>query len=343
MKFFDAHTHPQFAAYDEDREEVVRRAIDAGVGMVAVGTQKDTSRSALELAEEHAGYVWAAVGLHPIHTSKSYHDPEELGPSFAKASEGKGGFWSRAEEFDYEYYKKLASNPKTVAIGECGLDYFRGKTQEIRDKQHEGFIAQIELAAELTKPLMIHCRAAFRDLIEILNSKSSILNSPPGITHFFTGTKDDAKKLLDMGFYFTFGGVITFPPRRAETSRSEAGACDYDEIIRMVPLDKILSETDAPYVAPVPYRGKPRHQIEHCNAQTFFSANRPDSQSHSFIVGPSKEAGVVENEVLGSVRGKRNEPAYVTEVVKKLAEIKRVPLDKMAEQIFANAKRVFGI
>lgn len=271
--FFDAHAHPQFAAYNEDREEVVRRAIKAGVGMVAVGTQKDTSRRTLELAGEHPGHIWAAVGLHPIHTSKSYHDAEELG-----GGEAAKAFTSRGEEFDYEYYKKLAGDPKVVAIGECGLDYFRDKSDETIKRQKEGFVAQIELAAELKKPLMIHCRAAFPDLMEILQAEKARLHG--GITHFFSGSAEDARKLLEFGFYFTFGGVITF-------------ARDYDGIIRMIPLDRILSETDAPYVSPAPYRGK------------------------------------------------RNEPAYVVEVVKKLAEIKNVSLEKTAEQIWQNAKNAF--
>lgn len=278
MKFFDAHTHVQFAAYSSDHRDVIERALSSGVGMVNVGTQKDTSRRAVELARGY-DHVYATVGLHPIHTSKSYHDAQELGD----ALEAKG-FTSRGEEFDYDYYKKLALDLKVVAIGECGFDYFRieGDKAEAKKRQEEAFIKQVELAHEIQKPLMIHCRNAFSDLIQALSSKSSILNSPPGIIHFFSGTTGDAKQLLEMGFSFTFGGVITF-------------ARDYDEIIKMIPLDRILSETDAPYVTPVPHRGK------------------------------------------------RNEPAYVIEVVKKLAELKDVSVDEMAERILDNVRRVFGV
>ena len=136
-------------------------------------------------------------------------------------------------------------DPKVVAIGECGLDYYRTEDREQRtkDKQKEVFVRHIELACEVGKPLMIHCRDAYDHLVEILNSKSEILNDPPGIIHFFAGTKEDAKKLLDLGFLFTFGGVITF-------------ARDYGEIICFIPMGRILSETDAPYVTPAPYRGK---------------------------------------------------------------------------------------
>lgn len=281
MKFFDAHTHVQFAAYSSDRDEVLARALAADVGMVNVGTQKDTSRLAVDLARKHEG-VYAAVGLHPIHTSKSHHDADELG--------GDTGFTSRGEEFDYGYYENLAAEPKVVAIGECGLDYFRlaGEIDEVKKRQKDAFVKQIELAYELKKPLMIHCREALSDLIEILEAnRSKLKTDAPGIAHFFSGTTEEAKKLLEMGFYFTFGGTITFPPK--------AGAPDYHGLVELIPLDRILSETDAPYVAPVPYRGK------------------------------------------------RNEPLYVTEVVKKMAEIKDIPVDEMRAQILKNAEKCFNL
>ncbi len=292
MKLFDVHTHVQFHAFKDDAALVIQRALDNNVWLINVGTQKDTSRAARELAHQYPTGIWATVGLHPIHTEKSYHDSQELGgPSWAKAAEGEGGLMSREEEFDYEYYKTLASDSKVVAIGECGLDYYRlGK--ETKRRQSEVFIKQIGLARELKKPLMIHCRArrdlnhaqrgaanAFDDLISIL--KSYILNlKSPGLVHFFSGTKDDAKKLLDLGFSFSFGGVITF-------------ARDYDEVVKYIPLEKMLLETDAPYVAPVPYRGK------------------------------------------------RNEPSYVIEVAKKIAELKNVSLEKVAEAIYQNTERIF--
>ncbi len=283
--YFDVHTHVQFAAYDADRGAVLARARVAGVGMITVGTQRDTSRKAVEVARVH-GNVWAAVGLHPVHTGKSFHDVQELG-----GGEAARGFAGRGEEFDHGYYRKLAEDPKVVAIGECGLDFFRieGGGEGIKEKQREAFVAQVKLAHEVQKPLMIHCREAFPDLISILNTQCKILNTPPGIIHFFSGTLGDAEKLLDMGFYFTFGGVVTF-------SR------DYDEVIKMIPPERILSETDAPYVAPAPYRSLP--------------AGR---------------------------QGKRNEPAYVEEVVKKLAELKNVSVEGMAAQILENAGHVFGI
>ena len=197
----DSHTHLQFPQFDKDRDEVIKRALDNAIWLVNVGADKESSIKAVALANKYKEGVYATVGVHP-------HDA--------------------GKDFSYDFFKKLALEPKVVAIGECGLDYYRFKIEDLRFKkrQQEVFIKHIELAKELNKPLMIHCRDAFPDLIEILNSEFLILNSPPGVVHFFTGTLDDAKKLLEMGFYFTFGGLITF-------NRS------FDEIIKFLPLEKI--------------------------------------------------------------------------------------------------------
>src|SRR3989344_2316664 len=203
-KFFDIHSHPNFAVFTQDRDEVVRRALDNSVFMNVVGTQRDTSQAAVELAEKYSEGVYATIGLHPIHTSKSYHDEEEL---------GKGGkeFTSRDENFDYEFYKKLAASPKVVAIGECGLDYFRnGKNV-----------------------------SAYRLAAGILKEKAKVVFN----FHFFAGNLEEARLLLDLGAIFSFTGVITF-------------TSDYDEIIKYLPLEKIMAETDCPFVAPVPHRVK---------------------------------------------------------------------------------------
>lgn len=278
MKFsyFDAHTHVQFAAFKDEWREVIERARALGVAMINVGTQRDTSEGAIKTAEAFEDGVYAAVGLHPIHTEKSHHDTKELGTE-QKAME----FTSRGEEFNYEVYKKLALHPKVVAIGEFGLDYYR-LSDETKMKQKEIFLQQLQLAHEVKKPLMIHCRQAFPDLIELLEANKNLLLSNAGVIHFFTGTLEDTKALLALGFSFTFGGVVTFTR-------------DYDAVLGHLPSDRILSETDAPYVAPVPYRGK------------------------------------------------TNEPAYVVETVKKLAELKKLSIDEMAGQIMKNARNVFHI
>lgn len=269
MKYYDCHTHVNFAAFKDDAEETIKRAQDAGVGMILVGTQFDTSEDAVQMAERHED-VYAAIGLHPIHSTKSYHDEKELG-------EGGKEFTSRGEVFDAEKYFALGRSPNVVAIGECGLDYYRleGDTKK---KQEETFIQQIELANRLNKPLMLHIRNAYEDSLAILKAHAKV----KGDVHFFAGDWNIAKQFLDFGFTLSFTGVITF-------------ARDYDGLVKNAPLDMLLSETDAPYVAPKPYRGK------------------------------------------------RNEPAYVVEVVKAIAEIRGEPLERVREQLAANARRVFGL
>lgn len=237
-RLIDAHTHVQFAAYENDMETVIKRSLDNDIWLVNIGTQKETSAKAVDIANSYKEGVYAAIGLHPIHTERSYHDTQELGSGDAVEE-----ITSRGEKFDYDYYLQLGKNQKVLAIGECGLDYYR-LSEETKQKQKEAFEAQINLAAELGKPLMIHCRDAFSDLIEVLKINNSKLKTDfPGIIHFFSGTEEDAKKLLDMSFYFSFGGVTTFTR-------------NYDEVIKFISLEKLILETDAPYVAPVPFRGK---------------------------------------------------------------------------------------
>mgnify|MGYP003521057803 FL=1 len=244
MKYIDIHTHVNFAVFDEDREEVVRRAQDAGVLMMNVGTQKDTCLKALDIAEKYDN-CYACIGLHPVHTSKSFHDEKEIG-------EGGKEFTSRGEEFDYEYYLELAKHPKVLAIGETGLDYYHKdseeETLEQRDenaeRQKKTFREHIRLAEEVGKPLMIHARPskgtmdAYDDVIEILKDCNVRANF-----HFFVGDIATAQKILDLGCTMSFDGPITF-------------ARDYDELIRFLPLESIMVETDAPYAAPIPHRGK---------------------------------------------------------------------------------------
>jgi len=250
---FDAHTHTHFAAFEKDYKEVINRALKAGVGLINVGTQIDTSRRAIEVAHEFENEpVYATVGLHPTHTEKSYHDSQELGGGDAAKA-----FVSRGEDFDASEYLKMARDPKVVAIGECGLDYYR-PTDPIatKAKQIEVFIQHARIAQVVGKPLMIHCRPskgsddAYVDILEILADDG--LKDIPKISHFYVGSPHVTKHMIVAGFYFTFGGVITF-------SR------DYDESIRLIPDDRILLETDAPYVAPQSKRGQrnePAYVIE---------------------------------------------------------------------------------
>lgn len=276
-KYIDIHSHVNFTAFDSDRDEVIKRALDNDTWVINVGTQADTSKKAVELAHKYPEGVYAVIGLHPIHTGKSFHDTKELG------DEGKE-FTSRGEIFDKDVYRELLKDHKVVAIGECGLDYYHLDEDSIK-KQKEAFIAQIELANEIGKPLMLHIRNAYSDALVLLKKHAKV----KGVVHFFTGTWEEAKGFLDFGFMISFAGAITFPPKKDGTGAHSI------EVIKNVPLDMILTDTDSPYVAPVPYRGK------------------------------------------------RNEPVYVKEIVKKISEIKNLPEDEVAQAIVANAKRIFRI
>lgn len=246
-KYIDIHAHTNFVAFDEDRDAVVRRALENDTFIINIGTQYDTSKKAVEMTNEYNEGVYSCIGLHPIHTSSSYHDEKELG------SEGKE-FTSRGEIFDKDKYRELAKLGKVVGVGECGLDYYRCDEKSI-EKQKIAFIAQIELANEINLPLMLHIRnsdeyldtSAYQDVLEILKKYSKV----KGVIHFFAGTLKDAKDFIDFGFYISFAGVITYPPKKNDPRK-----IDFEEIIKELPLDRIMADTDSPYVAPVPNRGK---------------------------------------------------------------------------------------
>lgn len=221
-KYIDVHTHVNLDAFAEDFSLVHTHAHDEGVAYINVGTGKETSARAIELVGDG---VYATVGLHPVHA-------------------GGGNEVEVAEVFDTAYYHALAVGERVVAIGECGFDYYR-VDKETKAKQEEAFIAQIQLANDVGKPLMLHIRDvqgsmdAYKDAINVLKTHAKVL----GNVHFFAGTYDIAKQFWDMGYTTSFTGVITF-------------ANQYDETIQNAPLAMLHAETDAPYVAPKPYRGQ---------------------------------------------------------------------------------------
>ncbi|MEK7122233.1 MAG: TatD family hydrolase [Patescibacteria group bacterium] len=237
MRLIDTHCHIQFDAYDADRDEVISKCNEKEIGLMVVGCEEKSSRDAIALVERIGDGAWCSVGQHPTDSG---------------------------EEFDYATYRDLAQQSKKVrAIGECGLDYYHLPEQETeravqKDVQKGLFAFHIDLAHEMGLPLIIHCRDAHDDMIEILIHRFGIMGSGSvsrresvpdpiirelGVMHCFTGTARDAQSYLDLGFLISFTGIVTFTHQ-------------YDDVVHAVPLDKMMIETDAPFLTPVPNRGK---------------------------------------------------------------------------------------
>lgn len=244
---FDSHCHVQFNAYKNDADEVIKRTIEKGVSMMVVGSQKSTSQRAVEYAERYPKNIWAAVGLHPVHLVEQEVEEDE---EYIK-------FKSREEKFDFKFYKKLASHPKVVAIGEAGLEYYHQPKnvsfEGLKKIQSENFIQHCRLADELNLPVIIHCREAHQDQIALIKkiiSEGGLRKR--GVVHCFTGDWLAAEQYLEMDFFIGFTGVITFPAKK----NNPQPTFDLLEVVQKTPLDHILVETDAPYLAPQVYRGQ---------------------------------------------------------------------------------------
>lgn len=240
----DSHCHIHFHAFREDMADVIARTQAGGVAMITVGTQRDTSKKGVEVAHVTDG-LWATVGLHPNHLFPVVIDEDET------------PFWTREESFDFEYYKDLASHPKVVAIGECGLDWYRippeRSLEEVKARQIDVFRAHLDLCEAVQKPVMIHCRDAHRECADILEEYIQAGKlSRRGVIHCFTGTLEEARRYHALGFLTSLTGVITFPPKK---SAGDAYT-ELQKVVQALPLESILIETDAPYLTPVPNRGK---------------------------------------------------------------------------------------
>jgi len=221
-QYVDAHCHIQFEQYDADRDALIERMRAERVAGILVGCDAESSRKAVMLAEAHE-HLYASAGHHPNHT----------------------------EVFEEDALRTLLANPRVVAVGECGLDYFRPTevNEEVKQKQRELFKKHLAFAKEFDKPLIIHARPskgtvdAYHDLISLLREEKKSNSNLRGDIHFFVGGIAEAEALIELGFTVSFTAVITF-------------ARDYDAVIRALPLTSILSETDAPYVAPASRRGE---------------------------------------------------------------------------------------
>ncbi len=250
---FDTHTHLNAAAYDQDRAAVIKQARQQGVpGMVVVGFDLPSSRSAITVAREHG--LWATAGIQP-------HYAGETGPQ------------------ELAQLRSLAQDPAIVALGEIGLDYYRDRAP--RREQRQLFRAQLGLARELDLPVVIHSRESFADLLVDLLEAGSGLR---GVMHCYSGTWPQARDFLALGLYISIAGPVTYPK-----------ASKTWQVAAQVPLDRLLLETDCPWLPP---------------------------QSH---------------------RGKRNEPAYLSETAARVAELRELPLEALAQATTANAHRLFRL
>ncbi len=282
--FIDTHTHVNFSAFKDDADAVIRRSLENDTWMILVGSEYKTSNRALSFANKYERGVYAAAGLHPIHLDDSR--------VIDKNESGDYAFSGRAEEFNYETYENLAKFQKVVAIGETGLDYYHLNPEKdpavLKRKQQEVFLKQLILARKLNLPVIIHCRQAHDDMFSMLQdfrkNYADLIsdNQPWGVMHCFSGDEDLAWKYFSLGLMVSFTGLITFSK-------------NWDDLLRKVPLEKIMIETDAPYMTPEPYRGQ------------------------------------------------RNEPMLVQYVANRIAEIRGIPLSKVADVTTANARRLFAI
>jgi TatD DNase family protein len=259
VNLIDTHCHLNFNSYDEDRDAVLARATEAGVTRVIIpATDLATSREAIALAAQYDG-VFAAVGIHPNSTADF------------NAS-------------DLESVEEISRAPKVVAIGEIGLDYYRDKSP--KEVQHRAFEAQLALASRLEVPVIIHNREASQDIMTTLEGWArdlpASLHERPGVLHSFSAPQSIAERALACGFYLGFTGPITFKD-----------ADDLRSIAAQTPLDRLLVETDGPFLTPMPHRGK------------------------------------------------RNEPAYVRLIAERLASVKQVSFEALAQATTENAIRLF--
>ncbi len=265
----DSHCHVHFNAYKDDMDDVITRTLAQGIRLITIGTQSTTSANGLKAAEQYDG-VWATVGLHPNHLcEQEFFDENELTQEFQATLvavqrdgtlvPGNSLVKTRCERFDHDYYLQLARHPKCVAIGECGLDYFRIPENLDRDEviatQKEAVRAQFELASEVGLPVVIHCRDAHADQLAMVREFVGAGKlQRRGVVHCFTGTLEEAQAYIAIGFAISFTGVITFPPRKSDVRHS--GLSLLQEVVRDLPLEHIMVETDAPYLTPVPHRGE---------------------------------------------------------------------------------------
>lgn len=237
----DTHSHVNFNFFKNDADDVIRRALDEQIWMINVGADYKTSNRALDYANKYEKGVYAAIGLHPMHLESFRAESDDY------------DFETRGEDFNYDIYEKLGKFEKAVAIGEIGLDYYHleqsADTKKFKTKQKDAFVKQLILARRLDLPVIIHCRQAHDDMIRILTDfRKEYRDLIPvgrswGVMHCFSGDDDLAWKYFSLGLIISFTGLITFSKQ-------------WDDLIRKLPMDKFMIETDCPFMTPEPYRGQ---------------------------------------------------------------------------------------
>lgn len=254
----DTHAHLNFPEFEGEIAAALGRAFRVGVSkIINIGTDQKTSKESVDLARKYPE-IFATIGLHPHH----------------------------AKEFSIENLEKffvLLAKEKVVAVGEIGLDFYPlGKTSRYssypnKEEQKITFVQMLKLAQDSKLPVILHCREAYPEMLSVLRNEGI---KGPGVIHCFSGTPKEAKEFLDLGFFISFTGNITYSKER-------------DEVVKEVPIEKILLETDCPYLTPEPYRGK------------------------------------------------RNEPAYIVEIARKIAEIKKTTLIEIEKITTQNTEKLF--
>ena len=247
----DVHCHLQFKAFENDYDAVIKAAFNEGITtIINTGTQLSSSRKAVEFAEQYEK-LYAIVGVHPHHADKIWTNPE-----IVEETEGKQAIKKEPRDVSSDYWLeelgKLTSHPKVLAIGEIGMDYYKYQSNGIVDPklQEKVFVAQIELAHRAKLPLQIHNRQAGEDVINILKQNKNLLLSNPGMFHCFAGTTEVLKDALELGFSIGFDGNSTYK------GLAPGETVSLPDIVKLTPLDRIVIETDAPYLTPFPHRGK---------------------------------------------------------------------------------------
>ncbi|MFH2232405.1 MAG: TatD family hydrolase [Patescibacteria group bacterium] len=243
-KLIDTHSHLHFKPYDQDRADVLNRMKENDVRTITVGTAVETSRSAIELAES-SDLVWAAVGYHPDHCTSSHVDEDE----------------GEVHDFSLKQIETLAhSSKRVVAIGEIGLDFHHidkeWNLDDAKEAQKKVFIEQLQLANDMNLPVIIHCRDAYEELAQVIQDRATAGFKVRGVMHCFGQSWDVAKIFLDLGLHLSFTGTITFKPRAKDDPAKHV-----HRVIEMMPEERLMIETDAPWLAPDPFRGKRNEPI----------------------------------------------------------------------------------